>query len=310
MGIVVFGATFVDIKGYPITQYIPGGRNTGRVVQVHGGVSRNVAEDIANLELRPSFVTVLDHSGISSDVVEKLNRHKVNTDYVRYTEDGLGTWLAVFNNEGDVVASISKRPHLDLINEILDESGDELISNADSVVLEIDMEPSILKRIFHLAEKYQKHVYAIVSNMSIAVERRDLIKKTDCFVCNQQEAEIFFSESYEHVLPLEMMNILTNKVKIAQVSSMIVTMGQNGAVWADSQGHSGVCPAQKVNVIDTTGCGDSFFAGVVIGLTYGQTIAESCVIGTRLAASVIATKENVCPRFLPEEFNIYIDGEK
>ena len=146
--------------------------------------------------------------------------------------------------------------------------------------------------------------------MSIAVERRDLIKKTDCFVCNQQEAEIFFSESYEHVLPLEMMNILTNKVKIAQVSSMIVTMGQNGAVWADSQGHSGVCPAQKVNVIDTTGCGDSFFAGVVIGLTYGKTIAEACVIGTRLAASVIATKENVCPRFLPEEFNIYIDGEK
>ena len=53
MGIVVIGAVFVDIKGYPLSTYIPGGRNAGRVEQVHGGVSRNVAEDIANVELRP-----------------------------------------------------------------------------------------------------------------------------------------------------------------------------------------------------------------------------------------------------------------
>ena len=27
MGIVVIGAVFVDIKGYPLSTYIPGGRN-------------------------------------------------------------------------------------------------------------------------------------------------------------------------------------------------------------------------------------------------------------------------------------------
>ena len=31
MGIVVIGAVFVDIKGYPLSTYIPGGRNSGRV---------------------------------------------------------------------------------------------------------------------------------------------------------------------------------------------------------------------------------------------------------------------------------------
>lgn len=34
MGIVVLGAVFVDIKGYPTSTYIPGGRNVGRVEQV------------------------------------------------------------------------------------------------------------------------------------------------------------------------------------------------------------------------------------------------------------------------------------
>ena len=81
-------------------------------------------------------------------------------------------------------------------------------------------------------------------------------------------------------------------------------MGELGAVYADINGNHGVIPPQKVDVIDTTGAGDSFFAGVAAGLTYGKTLEEACIIGTRLASSVISTKENVCPRFLPEEFDL------
>ena len=304
MGIVVFGATFVDIKGYPTAQYIPAGRNVGRVIQVHGGVSRNVVEDIANLELKPTFVTVLDHSGISTDVLEKLNKHNVNTKYVVRTDDGLGTWLAIFDNSGDVLASISKRPELAALEGVLDQHGDEIFADADSIVVEIDMEVPILKKIFTLAEKYHKDVYAVVSNMSIAMERRDLIMKVSCLVCNDQEASMLFSEEYEAKTMEEMSELLVNKIQLAHIRQMVVTMGELGAVYADINGNHGVIPPQKVDVIDTTGAGDSFFAGVAAGLTYGKTLEESCIIGTRLASSVISTKENVCPRFLPEEFDL------
>jgi pseudouridine kinase len=85
---------------------------------------------------------------------------------------------------------------------------------------------------------------------------------------------------------------------------MVVTMGEMGAVYADLEGNYGTVPPQRVDVIDTTGAGDSFFAGVAAGLTYGKSLEESCIIGTRLASSVISTKENVIPRFLPEEFDL------
>ena len=89
MGIVVFGAVFVDIKGYPEAKYIPGGRNVGRVLQVHGGVSRNVAEDIGNIGLAPTFVSVVDKSGTSTDVLEHLKSRGIETKYIRRTEDDL-----------------------------------------------------------------------------------------------------------------------------------------------------------------------------------------------------------------------------
>ncbi len=304
MGIVVLGAVFVDIKGYPLSTYIPGGRNAGRVVQVHGGVSRNIVEDIANVELRPTFVSLVDETSAGADVIKKLQSHKVDTRYMRRTEDGMGTWLAIFDNSGDVTAAISKRPDLRPIAAILDEQGDEIFREADSISLEIDMDKEVVKRTFALAEKYGKPIYAVVSNMSIAVERRDFMRSVHCFICNQQEAGILFSENYDDVTPEEMLETLQMKIRGAQISRMVVTMGAQGAVFATLDGENGWCPAKKVDVKDTTGAGDAFFAGVVIGQTYGKSMMESCEIGTRLAASVITTGENVCPRFLPSEFGL------
>ena len=80
--------------------------------------------------------------------------------------------------------------------------------------------------------------------------------------------------------------------------------GSKGAVYADREGTYGTCPAKKVQVKDTTGAGDAFCAGVASGLTYGKTLEEAVEIGTRLAASVITSSENVCPRFLPAELGI------
>ena len=270
----MIGASFVDVKGYPLAQYIPGGRNVGRVVQVHGGVGRNVVEDIANVELRPTFVSVVDDTGLSDDVVRNLIRHKVDVRYIARSPEGLGTWLAV-----------------------------------DSIVIEFDMEVSILKKALDLAEKYNKEVYTVISNMSIAMKRRDLLRRTSVLVCNEQEAGMLFSEDYAEVTTEQMQEILVDRVRLAGIPRIIVTMGEKGAVYADIKGESGVCPALRVDVVDTTGAGDAFFAGVAIGLTYNKTIGEACVIGTRLAASVIASRENVCPRFRPEEFGINVSTE-
>lgn len=303
-GIIVLGAVFVDVKGFPDDIYIPNGRNAGSVKYVHGGVSRNVVEDIANIELRPTFLSIVDDSALGEDVRRKLERHKVNTDYMQEIKNGMGTWLAVFDHNGDVAGSISQRPNLMPLLSLLEEKGDEIFSEADSVVIEVDVDKEIVKQVIALCEKYSIKLYGVVSNMSIAMERRDFLQKFDCFICNQQEAGLFFSEDYSEKAPEELKAILADSLKRANIPSMVVTMGGEGAVYADQNGTSGICPARKVQVKDTTGAGDAFCAGVAIGLTYGKGLSDAVEIGTRLAASVITSSENVCPRFLPAEFGL------
>lgn len=310
MAMVVIGSVFVDIKGFPDDLYIPEGRNAGRVEIVHGGVGRNVAEDIANVELRPRFVGMVDDTAEGAEVLRKLKNHKVNTDYVAVTQDGMGMWLAVFNNGGDIAGSISKRPTSDAMLRMLEEKGDEIFADADSIVIEIDLDKELIKTVFRYAEKYHKKVYAVVANMSIASQRRDFLQSIDCFVCNEQEAGILFVCDFSGLTPEELCEELSRRVVSARIPSMVVTMGSRGAVYADMNGDKGVYPARKVKVRDTTGAGDAFCAGVAIGLTYGKTMREAVEIGTRLASSVITVSENVCPRFLPQELGLDVKIEE
>ena len=306
MGIVVIGATFMDIKGFPEGLYIPDGRNVGRVEQIHGGVARNVAEDIANVELRPTFVSIVDDTPLGEAVVRKLRNHKVNTDYILTQADGMGVWLAVFDNHGDVAGSISRRPNMLPLVDLLESKGDEIFAAADSVVLEVDLDKEIVKKVLELAQRHGCKRFALISNMSIAVERRDFLQKFDCFICNRQEAGMFFVDDYTGRTREEMSEILSEKVRQAKIPAMVVTLGAEGAVYADLNGVKGSCPAKNVQVKDTTGAGDAFCAGVAIGLTYGKALPEAIEIGSSLAASVISSSENVCPRFQPQELGLEI----
>ena len=304
MPIVVVGNVFVDFKGFPEGVYIPAGRNAGRVEIVHGGVGRNVAEDIANVELRPRFVSMVDNTAQGAEVLRNLQNHKVDTKFISVVPDGMGIWLAVMNQDGDVVGSISKRPKMDAMLKLLREHGDEIFSDATSVVIEVDIDTEVAKETFRYAEKYNIPIYALVANMSIALQRRDLIKRTTCFICNLQEAGIFFADDFSELAPDAMAEELCRRVQAAGLNSMVVTMGSQGAVWAEADGSFGVCPASSVHVCDTSGAGDAFCAGVSIGLSYGKSLAEACVIGTRLAAATITVPESVCPRFMPQELGL------
>ena len=307
MGIVVIGAVFVDIKGFPHDMYIPTGRNVGHIEYVHGGVARNVVEDIANMELRPTFLSIVDDTPMGKAVVDKLENHKVNCEYVRTIEDGMGTWLVVFDNNGDVAGSISKRPKMHALLDILEEKGDEIFAKADSVVLEVDLEKDIVKKVLELGKKHNTKLFGLVSNMSIAVQRRDFIKHFDCLICNQLEAGILFADDYNEMTPEQLCEIISHKVSQANFPALVVTMGSQGAVFADYTGQKGICPPRKVQVKDTTGAGDAFCAGVAAAMTYGKTLEEAVQIGTLLAASVITSTDNVCPRFMPQELGIDVN---
>ncbi len=295
---VVVGVTFVDIKGFPYEKYNPQGRNLGSVRIVHGGVSRNVVENFANLGMPVSFASMLEDTAFGRDVARRLSAAGADLRYtINAPDNGLGMWLVVLDETGNLAGSISRMPDTAILEDYIAKNGEEIISGAENVVLEIDLSERIASDVLDLAEKYNKKVYAIVGNMSVILKHPEFLRRTDCFICNEIEAgRLFMSEAVPAFSPEQMLEYLTIAAKTAGIPSMVVTMGSQGAVYYDgTNGDEGICPPYPARVIDTSGAGDAFFSGTVMGLTRKLPLRLAVRYGAKLASLTIGSEENSCP---------------
>lgn len=297
LGTVVLGVIFVDIKGFPSDSYAPKSRNLGRVEFVHGGVSRNIAEDIAVSGMPVTFISMTEKSALGRDVVERLAKCGVNTEFILpCKENGIGKWLVVLDTDGDVAGQISSPPAMEPLEEFVKAYGDDFVKDAENIILEMDIGEEITEHVLSLAELYGKKVYAIIGNMSVISRRPDFIRRTDCFICNEIEMGRILGRELCGMTPEELLSVLRVEVEARAFPSVVVTMGAQGCVYFDrATGECDALPAIPTEVVDTTGAGDAFLAGTVMGLTHGMPLKKAAQAGTMLASLTIRSSESSCP---------------
>lgn len=290
----MIGFVFVDIKGFPSGTYNPRGRNLGSVSFIHGGVSRNVAENIAGAGMPVTFASLTEDSALGNDVVKRLNLRGVDTSSMRTVErEGIGQWMVILDENGDVAGEISCPPDVSALVELMREKGEGLIKECDNIVLEIDCSPELDEYVIGLAKKYNKPVYTVVGNMSVILSRRDFVAALDCFICNESEAGRLFSLDLADATPGEMLLVLEENIDSLGCASMVITMGEKGAVYFEGVSRKGgICPAIPTKLVDSTGAGDAFLSGAVIGLSRGMPLGEAVKVGTLLASRTIQTAES------------------
>lgn len=308
LGTVVVGSIFTDIKGFASASYRPKERNLGRVEFVHGGVCRNIAEDIASSGMPVTFVSLTEESALGTEVVTRLNDCGVNTEFILPVKsNGIGKWLVILDENGDVSAQLSCPPDMKPLAAFIDSYGDEFVKSAENIILEMDIGEEITEKILSLAEKYGKPVYPIVGNMSVLLKHSEYICRCDCFVCNELEIGRFFHRDTASFSPAEMLSFVKEQANRYLYPSTIVTMGDRGCVFMDRKtGEEGWIPAISTKVVDTTGAGDAFLAGTVMGLTRGLNLHRAAELGTSIASLTIQSEESSCPQnqipasFLPD----------
>ena len=251
---------------------------------------------------------MMEDSAIGRDVTRRLLNAGVDLSHTVETSDnGLGMWLVILDENGNLAGSISRMPELSELENYIAIHGEEIVAAAENIVLEIDLNEHIAAMILDLAERYQKKVYSIVGNMSIIMKHPEYLQKTDCFICNEIEASKFFNTDLTNATPDEMKDFLPAAADQAGIRAMVVTMGALGSVYYDGN-ECGCCPIYPTEVVDTSGAGDAFFSGTVMGLTRHMSLSEAVRYGAKLAAMTIAVQESscpVCPDFFNEQLSLF-----
>ena len=285
---LVIGAIFVDVKGFARNHYVPLERNVGEVQVVAGGVCRNVAENLKMLGLEAEFVSMVDDNGMGAQVRGELAALGVNVTHVISAPRGMGMWLAILDEHGNLAGSISRQPDFSALETYLKANGDAIVAATDGLALEFDMSAEISGLVMALAKKHKKPVYSIVGNMGVILKHPEYLHDVACFICNEMEAGRLFREDLTAASPEETLKALRKGSALVGIPAMVVTMGPRGAVYADNiTGEFGFCPPMDVDVVDTTGAGDAFFTAAVAALMNGAPLSQAVQEGTRLASRTV-----------------------
>ncbi len=135
-----------------------------------------------------------------------------------------------------------------------------------------------------LARKHNTRIAFSYSDPFMAKSfRDDFLRITkeyvDLLFCNDDEAMAIAHES----TPEKAIEVLKSHAEM-----VCVTTGSDGAVVA-ADGKVTTTPALKVDkVVDTTGAGDLYAAGVIRGLTTGFDLVCASMIGSRIAAAAVS----------------------
>lgn len=293
MNITVIGSIYIDIKGHPKETFMPGCRNAGFIEYVHGGVGRNIAEDLAAVGERPVLVSLCEPGGKGNEVLSHLSEAGVDTRFIARTEHGSGSWLAVFNEQGEVAASISARADLTPLADVIEQNHEDIFAQTDLVILEFDIDPAAVRKTLDYARRYGKKVCCAVATISEALDQTGWLRQADLFICNQQEAGVLFGEDLKNNSPAEILAKTQQYLRDTGLKSMVVTLSERGSVFAGQGGEEGLCPAVPAAVKDTTGAGDAYCAGLCAALAKGHSLGDACLFGTRISSSVVASEGNI-----------------
>ena len=130
------------------------------------------------------------------------------------------------------------------------------------------------------AKENGAHISISLENPPMINENKNdlskIISESDALFANEEELKALVGSNDEKAVEM-----ITEKI-----SMVCLKKGKNGSV-IFSRGERFVIPAYPTKVVDTTGAGDFYAAGVLFSLSRGQSAEAAGHQGARLAAKVI-----------------------
>ena len=283
--IAIFGASNVDVMGFPINPLIFGDANVGTSVTAPGGVGRNIAENLTRLEMKVELVSVFGDDPLSEYLIKSCKKLGLSIKHsLRLENKATASFLAVMDHQNDLAVGISAMDIYENIPLKIFQRAFDTIPPTDYLVLETNFQTEILEFIASKKEN-SKLIMDTVSGKK-AIRAIPILGDLYMLKTNLIEAKMICDIPIEKiVLPELLIETLLNK----GVQNVFITMGKDGVIYGNKNGieHQNPIPSSVKN---TVGAGDSFVSGIIYADALGLPMAEIARYG--MAAAAINVKYN------------------
>ncbi|WP_188909787.1 PfkB family carbohydrate kinase [Salinarimonas ramus] len=261
----------------------------------HGGVARNVAENLARLGSRVALASVVGDDAPGGEIAEALARLGVDLSGIeRIAGARTAEYVAVLAPDGALhvgLAAMDVLAGLDagfVARAACDDAG-LVFADANCGA---DALGALLARARSAPWRLAIDAVSVAKSARLPRDLRGI----DVLFCARDEAQALVGDSGP---PEDLAHALVAR----GAAAAIVTLGADGLVQADAQGAIR-WPAPAARVVDVTGAGDALIAGTLHRLASGATLTDALAAGQALARLTIArpgaVRADLSPALLAE----------
>jgi len=291
--VLVVGAAGLDIKGLAAGALLPGTSNAGRVRRSLGGVARNVAENLARLDVNVTLLTAVGEDSGGRQIMEQAAACGVDTSPSIIVKGGrTGAYLAVVDEGGNLSIAIDDMSIVESITPRYLNDRRRLFSEASMLVVDANLTPEALRTIFNLAGKYNLPVCADPTSTALADRLCPHLKQLHLIAPNLAEAAVLTGQPAARTQD-EALNAARQLVSLG-VDFAILTLGDQGSAYATFE-ESGLVPAMRADIVDPSGAGDALTAATIFAVLNDIPTHEAVRLGIAAATLTLQSKETVNP---------------
>ena len=308
-GVVVIGGANIDLRGRPTGGVLERHTsNPGKINVASGGVGRNIAHNLALLNVPVTLLSAAGDDGEGIRILEETGKAGVMMEQMIISgEHPTGIYLAILDEKGEMEVAVSDMQILEEITVEYLRSKAYLIKESKIVVMDTNIPEQSIEYVVDLCNKVKVPILVEPVSVEKAKKLRKVLDGSrkwniDYITPSKDELESILEAEMGGYQDMGLVRAV-EELKRRGVKKVIITLGKRG-IYVSYGGAGGLSeggqdePSKfiapyKSKVVDVTGAGDALVAGLVYGIYKGYPLKVAAKFGLRAAALTISTKEAV-----------------
>jgi len=281
---VFVGLTILDIAGRPV-EAIPTGGGVAFVDEIRmnpAGTASGAVMNAAKLGISCATVACLGNDEMGDLIIAFYRRLGIDCSMVQRT-DAVRTSATILpirpNGERPALHCRGASDQLFVREEQFDACCDaRFLHHGGTGLLNAMDQGQSAKLLSHAKKRNLTTTFDLIApNEKTVGLLKDLMPHVDYFMPSLEEATVLSGRN----TPEDAAAFFTDM----GAGACIIKSGARGS-FVRTPDASFAVPAFKVSVVDTTGCGDSYCGGFIVGLAMGYDVERACRLGTAVSALV------------------------
>lgn len=253
-----------------------------------GGKGSNQAVALARLGMDAALAGIIGRDKLADIALDLYAREGVNATLIRQSEAlQTGVGFIILNKTGENFIILDMGANT-LVDAAFVDTLEPRIAQSDVVMSVLEIPVAAAVRAMELGKRHG--AITILNPAPAAPIPESVFPYVDYLTPNESELRILLGLRPDDPRPSDE---LVDMLRARGVRNVIVTLGRKGVLVVTDKIKT-IVPAAPIEVIDTTGAGDSFNAGFATALAEGKDLIEAVRFGI-VCGGLVCTQLGVIP---------------